>query len=153
MLQLLGSGVNDAAPCQVRRGLGGAVELNGCAQADFSPSVSQGAPKIDFGEARFRCVAFLISNRVEIMWYVMCACVVHARQVIPYLQESILYESLTVSVRKAMKATITSAPKRISMATAARLKHHIISLHLCLLCSWLAGAGKAIWVAFIDAFE
>ena len=73
---------------QVRRGLGGAVELYRCAQADFSPSVSQGAPKIDFGEARFRCVAFLISNRVEIMLRVMCACVVHAPQVIPCLQES-----------------------------------------------------------------
>ena len=74
------------------------MELNRCAQADFSPSVSQGAPKIDFGEARFRCVAFLISNRGEIMLRVMCACVVHARQVIPYLQESTIYESLTGEV-------------------------------------------------------
>ena len=74
------------------------MELNGCAQADFSPSVSQGAPKIDFGEARFRCVAFLIWNRVEIMFDVMCACVVHARQVIPRLQESIVYESITGEV-------------------------------------------------------
>ena len=74
------------------------MELNRCAQADFSPSVSQGAPKIDFGEARFRCVAFLPMNRGEIMWYVMCACVVHAPQVIPCLQESILYESLSGEV-------------------------------------------------------
>ena len=82
----------------MRRGLGGALELYRCAQADFSPSVSQGAPKIDFGEARFRCVAFLISNRVEIMFDVMCACVVYAWQVKPRLQESILYENLTGEV-------------------------------------------------------
>ena len=74
------------------------MELYRCAQADFSPSVSQGAPKIDFGGARFRCVAFLLSNRVEIMCDVMCACVVHAPQVIPCLQESILYESLSGEV-------------------------------------------------------
>ena len=74
------------------------MELNGCAQADFSPSVSQRAPKIDFGEARFRCVAFIISNRGEIMLRVMCACVVHAPQVKLYLQESILYENLTAEV-------------------------------------------------------
>ena len=71
------------------------MELNGCAQADFSPSVSQGAPKIDFAEARFRCVAFLTLNRVKIMCRVMCACLLHARQVKPYLQESIIYENLT----------------------------------------------------------
>ena len=64
------------------------MELYRCAQADFSPSVSQGAPKIDFGEARFRCVAFLPMNRGEIMCRVMCACVVHAPQVISRLQES-----------------------------------------------------------------
>ena len=74
------------------------MELNRCAQADFSPSVSQAAPKIDFGGARFRCVAFLISNRGEIMCRVMCACVVHAPQVIPRLQESIVYESITGEV-------------------------------------------------------
>ena len=32
------------------------------------------------------------------MWYVMCACVVHAPQVIPRLRESIIYESLTGEV-------------------------------------------------------
>ena len=74
------------------------MELNGCAQAQFSPSVSQGGPKIDFGEARFRCVAFLPMNRGEIMFDVMCACVVHAPQVIPCLQESIVYESLSGEV-------------------------------------------------------
>ena len=74
------------------------MELYRGAQADFSPSVSQRAPKIDFGEARFRCVAFLLSNRGEIMCHVMCACVVHAPQVIPRLQESIVYESITGEV-------------------------------------------------------
>ena len=83
---------------QVRRGLGGAVELNRCAQADFSPSVSHAAPKIHFAEARFRCVTCLTSNRVEIMLRVMCACDLHAWQVIPRLQESILYENLTGEV-------------------------------------------------------
>ena len=82
----------------VRRGLGGAVELYRCAQADFSPIVSQGAPKINFGGARFRCVAFLPMNRGEIMFYVMCTCLSHTRQVIPRLQESIIYESLTGEV-------------------------------------------------------
>ena len=74
------------------------MELYRCAQADFIPSVSQMAPKIDFGEARFRCVAFLPMNRGEIMFDVMCACVVHAPQVIPCLQESIVYESLSGEV-------------------------------------------------------
>ena len=60
--------------------------------------MSQAAPNIDFAEARFRCVAFLTLNRVEIMCRVMCACVVHALQVIPRLQESILYENLTGEV-------------------------------------------------------
>ena len=32
------------------------------------------------------------------MFRVMCACVVHAPQVKPYLQESIIYESLTGEV-------------------------------------------------------
>ena len=63
-----------------------------------SPSVSHGAPKIDFAEARFRCVAFLPMNRGEIMSRVMCACVVHAPQVIPCLQESTVYESITGEV-------------------------------------------------------
>ena len=79
------------------------MELYRCAQADFSPSVSQGAPKINFGGARFRCVAFLISNRVEIMFRVMCACVVHAPQVIPRLQESIVYESITGEVAAVLR--------------------------------------------------
>ena len=79
------------------------MELSGCAQADFSPSVSHAAPKINFAGARFRCVAFLISNRVEIMWYVMCACVVHAPQVIPRLQESIVYESITGEVAAVLR--------------------------------------------------
>ena len=74
------------------------MELNGCAQADFSQRVSQGAPKIDFAEARFRCVAFLPMNHAEISSRVMCACVVHAPQVIPRLQESIIYESLSGEV-------------------------------------------------------
>ena len=34
----------------------------------------------------------------RIMLLVMCACVVHARQVIPYLQESTIYENLTGEV-------------------------------------------------------
>ena len=46
---------------QVRRGLGGGVELNGCAQADFSPSVSQGAPKINFGEGKLASGALPLS--------------------------------------------------------------------------------------------
>ena len=79
------------------------MELNGCAQAEFSQSVSQGAPKIDFGEARFRCVAFLSMNHVEISSRVMCACVVHARQVIPRLQESIVYESITGEVAAVLR--------------------------------------------------
>ena len=79
------------------------MELNRCAQADFSPSVSQGAPKIDFGEARFRCVAFLPMNRGEIMFRVMCACVVHAPQVIPRLQESTVYESITGEVAAVLR--------------------------------------------------
>ena len=79
------------------------MELYRCAQAEFSQSVSQGAPKIDFGEARFRCVAFLISNRVEIMLDVMCACVVHAPQVIPRLQESTVYESITGEVAAVLR--------------------------------------------------
>ena len=74
------------------------MELYRCAQAEFSPSVSHAAPKINFAEARFRCVAFLISNRVEIMFDVMCACVVHAPQVISRLQESTVYESITGEV-------------------------------------------------------
>ena len=37
-------------------------------------------------------------DRGEIMCDVMCACVVHARQVKSYLQESILYENLTGEV-------------------------------------------------------
>ena len=74
------------------------MELYRCAQADFSPSVSHAAPKINFAEARFRCVAFLIWNRVEIMSRVMCACVVHAPQVISRLQESTIYESITGEV-------------------------------------------------------
>ena len=79
------------------------MELYRCAQADFSPSVSHAAPKINFAEARFRCVAFLISNRGEIMFDVMCACVVHARQVIPRLQESIVYESITGEVAAVLR--------------------------------------------------
>ena len=74
------------------------MELYRCAQADFSPSVSQGAPKINFGGARFRCVAFLPMNRGEIMFYVMCSCVSHAPQVISRLQESTVYESITGEV-------------------------------------------------------
>ena len=42
--------------------------------------------------------AFSIYVCIRIMLSVMCACVVHARQVIPYLQESILYENLTGEV-------------------------------------------------------
>ena len=42
--------------------------------------------------------AFSIYVCTRIMLLVMCACVVHARQVIPYLQESILYEHLTREV-------------------------------------------------------
>ena len=61
------------------------------------------APKIDFAEARFRCVALLTSNRGEIMFYVMCACVVHAPQVIPRLQESIVYESITGEVAAVLR--------------------------------------------------
>ena len=34
----------------------------------------------------------------RIMFALMCACVVHARQVIPYLQESTIYENLTGEV-------------------------------------------------------
>ena len=74
------------------------MELNGCAQAEFSRSVSQGAPKINFAEARFRCVTCLTLNRVEIMCRVMCACLLHAQQVIPRLQKSIVYEHLTGEV-------------------------------------------------------
>ena len=37
------------------------------------------------------------------MLSVMCACVVHARQVIPYLQESILYENLTGEVAAVLR--------------------------------------------------
>ena len=79
------------------------MELNRCAQADFSPSVSHAAPKINFAEARFRCVAFLIWNRVEIMFDVMCACVLHAPQVISRLQESTIYESLTGEVAAVLR--------------------------------------------------
>ena len=39
----------------------------------------------------------------RIMLLVMCACVVHARQVIPYLQESILYENLTGEVAAVLR--------------------------------------------------
>ena len=74
------------------------MELNGCAQAEFSRSVSHAAPKISFAEARFRCVAFLTLNRVKIMFDVMCACVLHAWQVISRLQESTIYESLSGEV-------------------------------------------------------
>ena len=74
------------------------MELNRCAQAEISPSVSHAAPKIDFAEARFRCVAFLPMNHGGISSRVMCACVVHAPQVIPRLQESTIYESLTGEV-------------------------------------------------------
>ena len=79
------------------------MQLKGCAQAEFSRSVSHAAPKISFAEARFRCVAFLTSNRVEIMLRVMCACVVHAPQVIPRLQESIVYESITGEVAAVLR--------------------------------------------------
>ena len=65
--------------------------------------MSQGAPKIDFGEARFRCVAFLPINRVEIMFDVMCACLLHAPQVIPCLHESIVYESITGEVAAVLR--------------------------------------------------
>ena len=74
------------------------MQLKGCAQAEFSRSVSHRAPKINFAEARFRCVAFLPMNRGEIMFDVMCACVLHSPQVIPRLQESIVYESITGEV-------------------------------------------------------
>ena len=60
--------------------------------------MSQEAPKINFAAAQSRCVAIIRSNRGEIMCAVMCACVVHARQVKPYLQESIIYENLTGEV-------------------------------------------------------
>ena len=79
------------------------MELNGWAQADFSPSVSHAAPKINFAGARFRCVAFLPMNCGEIMFDVMCACVVHAPQVIPRLQESIVYESITGEVAAVLR--------------------------------------------------
>ena len=39
----------------------------------------------------------------RIMLLVMCACVVHARQVIPYLQESIVYESITGEVAAVLR--------------------------------------------------
>ena len=42
--------------------------------------------------------AFSIYVCIRIMFSVMCACVVHARQVIPYLQESTIYENLTGEV-------------------------------------------------------
>ena len=42
--------------------------------------------------------AFSIYVCTRIMLLVMCACVVHARQVIPYLQESTIYENLTGEV-------------------------------------------------------
>ena len=79
------------------------MELYRGAQAEFSPSVSHAAPKIDFAEARFRCVAFLPTNRGEIMFDVMCACVVHAPQVIPCLQESTVYESITGEVAAVLR--------------------------------------------------
>ena len=47
--------------------------------------MSQEAPKINFSAAQSRCVAIIRSNRGEIMCLVMCACVFHARQVIPRL--------------------------------------------------------------------
>ena len=42
-------------------------------------------------------------NRGEIMFDVMCACVVHAPQVIPRLQESIVYESITGEVAAVLR--------------------------------------------------
>ena len=42
--------------------------------------------------------AFSMYVCIRIMCTVMCACVVHARQVIPYLQESTIYENLTGEV-------------------------------------------------------
>ena len=47
--------------------------------------------------------AFSIYMCTRIMLSVMCACVVHARQVIPYLQESILYENLTGEVAAVLR--------------------------------------------------
>ena len=42
--------------------------------------------------------AFSIYMCTRIMFALMCACVVHAPQVIPCLQESIVYESLSGEV-------------------------------------------------------
>ena len=42
--------------------------------------------------------AFSIYVCIRIMLSVMCACVVHARQVIPRLRESTVYESITGEV-------------------------------------------------------
>ena len=100
--------MNDADPCLYGRCGAVSVELWSCTGAHRlnsaqEPSVSHAAPKIDFGEARFRCVAFLPMNRGEIMWYVMCACVVHAPQVISRLQESTIYESLTGEVAAVLR--------------------------------------------------
>ena len=47
--------------------------------------------------------AFSIYMCTRIMFPVMCACVVHARQVIPYLQESIVYESITGEVAAVLR--------------------------------------------------
>ena len=47
--------------------------------------------------------AFSICVCIRIMFPLMCACVVHARQVIPYLQESILYENLTGEVAAVLR--------------------------------------------------